>query len=231
MSETIAASPDGRYRLRLVQDNDAPNPRRDFDHLANVITPKGQNFIDVDADGGPLQYAWDYYSDGWSDDSLAVARFTRHARLHHGVTVVEDRPNGSAWSLWYVMPDKAAESTATPEEIIQSEQAEYQSWAEGDVYGYVIEKAVTWVPKEGHGPEEDEDIPAELETWEHVDSCWGYYGYDSAKESAEQEFADYLADTTPRRIDTAASVLDGLRTPTVSNDAGDPPATVEKTEE
>jgi hypothetical protein len=190
MSETIATTDDQRYRLRLVQDTDAVNPRTDFDHLAHVITPKGQNYIDVDADGGPLQEVWNHYSANHDDDD-AVLLLTRYAHLHHGVRIIEDRPHDGAWSLWYVMPGKAAESTATPEAIIESEITEYRTWAEGEVYGYVIDKAVTWVPKEGHGPEDDEDIPAERETWEEVDSCWGFIGYDYAKQAAKEAFATY----------------------------------------
>ena len=181
--DVIATSTDGTLRLRLMQDPDPVNPRRDYDHLANVITPAGQNYIDVDTDGGPLQSAWDHFS----GRDNAVELLTRYAR-YHGVTVVEDRPHDGAWSLWYVMPDKAAESTATPEELIRSEINEYRSWVGGDVWAYVIQRAVAWKRVDGTGDE--------LTTWEIVDSCGGFYGHAYAKKAAEEEFAGYTNEST-----------------------------------
>lgn len=176
----------GRYRVRLEVQQDAQNynPRHNDDNLANVITLKGQRYIDVDENGGPLEEGWKRIEDTYVD---AVPIFTRWARIFHGATVVEHRPYEGAWSLWYVMPDKAAETTWTPEKIIEAEIREYQAWAEGDVWGYVIEKSLTWIPKDGE-VEDGDDLPDELTTWEHVDSCWGFVGREYAEDAARREF-------------------------------------------
>lgn len=51
-------------------------------------------------------------------------------------------------------------------ELAKSEAQEWASWAEGDVHGYIVRNAVT-----------DEEI----------ESCWGYIGFDWAKQAAREE--------------------------------------------
>jgi hypothetical protein len=176
----------GKFRVRLEVDTDPQNPRQEFDHLANVITLKGQRYIDVDKNGGPLQYGWDYFA----DRENGVDLFIRWARMVHGVVAIEDNPIEGARSIWYLMPDKAAESTWEPQKVIESEIREYRSWAEGEVYGYIIERSVTWVPKD------EPEGEVEMSTWEEVDegSCWGFIGYDYAKEAALEAFEPYKAE-------------------------------------
>lgn len=180
----------GRYRVRLAvqQDSQECNPRTNDDcNLANVITPKGQRYIDVDKDGGPLADGWERIEDRYVD---AVPVFTRWARIFHGATVVEDRPYDGAWSLWYVMPDKLAETTVPAEKVIEVEKGEYRKWAEGEVYGYIIEKDVTRIPRDAED-REDPDLDDETREWEHVDSCWGLIGWEYAEETAREAFAPY----------------------------------------
>lgn len=57
---------------------------------------------------------------------------------------------------------------------------EYRAWCEGDVYGYIIEREITWVGRE--------NIPDIMTTWEEVESCWGFYGWEQAEESAAEAF-------------------------------------------
>jgi hypothetical protein len=180
----------GRYRVRLEiqQDSESANPRTDQDcNLTNVITPKGQRYIDVDENGGPLADGWERIEDRYVD---AVPVFTRWARLFHGATVIEDRPHDGAWSLWYLMPDKAAETPWEPKRVIELEIDQYRKWAEGEVYGFIIEKDVTRIPRDAED-REDPDLDDETREWEHVDSCWGHIGREDAEEAAREAFAPY----------------------------------------
>lgn len=183
----------GRYRVRLEieQDSYGYNPRTwDDTPLANVITPRGQQYIDIDEDGGPLQYGWDHFSQFENGSEL----FVRWAKIFHGATVIEDRPHDGAWAFWYLMPDKAAETTWSPEKLINFEIQRYRDWAQGEVYSYVIERSVRWVPEEGQEFDDDEPTPEPMITWETADSCSGFIGYDEAKEAALEAFADYKED-------------------------------------
>lgn len=177
----------GKYRVRLEvqQDQQDSNPRTNQDcNLANVITPTQQRYIDIDENGGPLQEGWDYFSVRPDSEKL----FARWALMAHGVTVVVHNPHDGAWGLWYVMPDKMAEvgEGVTPEQIIEGEFREYQAWASGEVYGHVIEKRTHWTS------EDDQ----EMDTWEHVDSCWGYIGREYAEEAAREAFEGYASEVT-----------------------------------
>lgn len=188
----------GKYRVRLeIQRNSQDaNPRVDDDcNLANVITPKGQRYIDVDEDHGPLREGWERIQDVYLDKE-AVAVFTRWARIFHGATVVEHRPHDGAWALWYVMPDKLAETALSAEALIQAEVEQYRMWAEGEVYGHIIEKNVTRIPRDAED-RDDPEVDAETSEWEHVDSCWGYIGREYAEEAAREAFAGY-AEEAPK---------------------------------
>lgn len=50
-----------------------------------------------------------------------------------------------------------------------------QRWARGDVYGFVLEKAVKWHTHRTCLSEEREPEDYDETEWENVDSCWGYY--------------------------------------------------------
>ena len=56
------------------------------------------------------------------------------------------------------------------ERDLKGQIAELDQWLNGDIWGYVIEDAAG----------------------EHVDSCWGFYGIDYAKEEAARALADAL---------------------------------------
>jgi hypothetical protein len=60
---------------------------------------------------------------------------------------------------------------------------EYRAYLNGDVYGYIIEKRVTWVKKD--------EPEVEREEWEETDSCWGFYGdADYAVEAAKDNLPE-----------------------------------------
>jgi hypothetical protein len=169
----------GRYRLRLSMDTEPANPRRDYDHISRVITVENEKYADIDENGGPLQYGWDYFSDHENGDDL----FIRWARMAHGAVVVQDSPHDGARSFWYLMPDGLKEVT-DPLEFLAAEIREYRAWAEGDVWGHIIEKSVRWQRCE---TAEDESMI----TWEEVESCWGYIGREYAEREARESFVPY----------------------------------------
>ncbi|MFJ7202127.1 hypothetical protein ACIQWR_01130 [Streptomyces sp. NPDC098789] len=183
MHETIATTDDGRFRVRLVPDGDARNPRDDFDHLAHVITIDTHlgYYNTIDEDGGPFAHAWDRVSwNRWK----GVETFTRWARIFHGAIVIESRPALGPVSLWYLMREDAEDLGMLPEAYLDAERAEYQAWAEGDVYGYIVEEAVDWLRADDQG--------TTMSTWEAIDTCWGHYGFDWAVTAAKQALALHI---------------------------------------
>ncbi|OII68301.1 hypothetical protein [Streptomyces sp. CC77] len=186
MTNVIATSTDGRFRVRLVHDECATNPREDFDHLAHVITIDTHlgYYAPVDKDGGPLAEAWDRVSwNRWQ----GVEIFTRWARIFHNAIVIESRPERGPVSLWYLLREDAEDLGMLPEAYLDAERAEYEAWAEGDVYGYIVEEAVDWLRA---------DADEAMTTWEEVDSCWGHYGYDWAADAARAALRTHTSKPT-----------------------------------
>jgi hypothetical protein len=65
---------------------------------------------------------------------------------------------------------------------------EMQAWRDGEVYGWILEERVTWAQVDP--PVVGENV--EMETWEHLDSCWGYYGRAWAEQSAREALESFV---------------------------------------
>jgi hypothetical protein len=96
--------------------------------------------------------------------------------------VVHHRPYEGPESVWYILPD-AQKETTDPEKCLRSEIEEYQAWAEGDVYFYVVEKAVGWKREDGE--------PGDMTTWQEEESCGSLIGHDWAVQAAKDALALY----------------------------------------
>lgn len=186
----IETSDDGRYRVRLVIEEGPENPRRFYDHITHVITPTQSHYIDVDEDGGPLQYGWDHFRTRAEGEAM----FVRWARIFHGAVVVKHHPTYGARSLWYLMPEGLAEIGIPAEQYIGADIKEYQAWAEGEVYRYVIEECVEW--KRRDGKEGELTTYNEVDDFDEVDASGPWYGYEDAEKYAREAFADYLTDAS-----------------------------------
>jgi hypothetical protein len=112
--------------------------------------------------------------------------FEKYLRAYLGVTKVETWRSGS---YWYVTYDPAAwrEELGAPEGSIGLE--EYRAWCEGETYCWQVQKQVTWSAANYDYLEYPDRV-----TWEPVDSCGGYYGYEYAAEEAREAFKDALTE-------------------------------------
>lgn len=112
--------------------------------------------------------------------------FERYARIFHGVTKVETWHSGEAWYLacdpadWRELMGLTDEYLVAHPDVVTTDMTEWRAYCEGDVWGYVLEERAHWV-REGTDEERN--------TWEQVDSCFGFYGYDYALESAREAMA------------------------------------------
>lgn len=201
-SETLETK--GDYRVRLVADecpdepyDDGQSPLMRLDH-----TSYGWIAEHIMATGRPLD------NDGFVENAAMCwgtdfRLLEKYLRAFHGATKVETWHSGS---YWYITYDSAAwrEHVGAPEG--SADMSEYRAWCEGDVWGWVVEKRVTWTTGDDYD---------DRESWEHVDSCWGYYGSGGAngeylKTCAREALADAAkAEDDPAADDPAASYQDG----------------------
>lgn len=183
----IETSKDKRYRVRLVADEGAANPREDCEQIVYAATLPHSHYIDV-AEPGPLADGWERIK-GHPD---AVDIFERWARIFHGAVTLYDTPHDGPSAVWYIMPAGIAE-VPDPRATLEASRDEYRAWASGEVYGYIIEEAVDWRRVDG---KDDNGMT----TWQEVDddgSCWGLIGYQYAEEEARREFAAFLKGKGP----------------------------------
>ena len=127
----------------------------------------------------------------WGDDDDL---FERYLRAFHGTTQVVwwDHPDGGDpryvtfdTAVWRDEMGLTAEHLAKNPDIKVASMGEWRSYVEGDVWGYVVEKCVTWKPVD---VDADEDVS--MQTWEQVKdySLWGLYGREYAEEAAREAF-------------------------------------------
>lgn len=170
-------SDDVKLTVRIERDDQPENPRREQTNLGEFrLWHRQYNFGDegTECPDDPSEFQ------EWAEEEGAVW-LPVYMYSHSGVTI-----NTTGFSCpWdsgqigfiyatpahlrecYMVTELTDEHRAMAERDLKGQVAELDQWLRGDVWGYVIE---------------DED-------GEHVDSCWGFYGIEYAK----QEAADALA--------------------------------------
>ena len=95
--------------------------------------------------------------------------------------------------LWAVLRD-----------ILKCEFDAIRAWAEGDVYGFVRERRV---PEAGCCPTCERDS-----TWEHLDSCWGFYDTDNDMSSVYS----VMSENWDQDSDDMKAIMQMMRVPVKS---------------
>ncbi len=207
MSYEIVVDETETHRVKLVLDDDSSdmNPRTNFDGIVTgVVTIPTSRYAEIQDPTGTLDDAWyrlvgarPYYEGRYAPRD-AVAIFERYVRLLGGVSEY-DSPHDGPPAIWYVLPEYMESVGFRPEDIteekmreaLEGERKEYRAWAEGDVWGIVVERKVTW-QRVG-----SDDGPfagirrAHMDTWEEVESVWGYIGQEYAEEEARAQALYY----------------------------------------
>jgi hypothetical protein len=184
--DVIASTNDGRVRVRLVLDDHPFNPRADYDNLGHAITLGPSWQAPIDQDAGPLASGWARIA----DRENAVELFTRWARTFYDAIVIESASRVGPAALWYLLGEDARDLPPAPEAYLDAERQEYEAWAEGEVYAWVIEKRVTWTT-------DDDEVDQPRHGWEAIDSCGGHYGHDWATHAAHEALDLYLKARQP----------------------------------
>ena len=202
VAETTAT--DGTpFRVILEPDIDRTdlNPRDDYSN-AGVIHVLDQRRYDVpqESDVPGIDAAIEEH------DFRAVARWLR---IFHGATAVlplYSSYSGNEWNIAAGDLDDAPEAgdyigvtydTAqtrkdtgfvSPVQMAAAMAADvqtYRSWAEGDVWGHIVQRA-------------DLDADGEITGWDAADdmgsSCWGFIGQQWAEEAAQEALDSVVAD-------------------------------------
>jgi hypothetical protein len=173
----------GRYRvvLRVDEHAEAPYDEGSSPILRVEYTSRGWRAELVDKTGG--------YAPEHIDAIVAAASrfggdtdlFERYLRMFHGTRdIVWYQSREGASYVTFDTPDWRAHLGIADDAADVVSLEEWRAYVEGDVYGWVVEERATW-----HRDGSDDTH----ETWEHVESCWGFYGREYAEEAAREAFA------------------------------------------
>jgi hypothetical protein len=160
--EILETSENGRFRVKLVLDEYPDEPYDDGQSplMRLDYTSSGWRAEHIMATGRPLD-ADSYVEEAvarWGSDFRLLEKYLR---AYFGVTKIETWHSGSYWYITYD-PASWREHVGAPEGSV--DMSEYRAWCEGDVWGYVVEKRVTW-----HASDPDY---ADEDRWEATDdSC------------------------------------------------------------
>lgn len=195
--DILETSEDGQFRVKLVADEDAEEPydegqsplirldyRGGYWHAEHIMVsgsrPTGN---DTRIEEAATRFG----------SSRSQELFEKYLRAYHGASQIEwwssqdyvyVTYDTAEWRAWAGFED----GDLPPAGAINLN--EYRAWCEGDVWGWVIEKRVHW-----NATTDDPDFEdRESDVWEREDDCWGYYGYDYAKETALEELASHVAE-------------------------------------
>jgi hypothetical protein len=182
-------------RLGVEVDEDAVNPRTEGDvWLTGFVKVGGRGdsrLIDVE----PV-HSWPELDDAIERLLNIEEEVPRWAAIFHGMHVEYDAQHGG---FWFVDPAALAENWPTGEypdgktkaewerELIAREQETYRQWADGEVYGVILQRQETWCRLLDDGTADRLDTRDE---WADVESIWGCYLDDGY--TAQQVADDYF---------------------------------------
>lgn len=177
---------DDDTRVAVYPDPDAENPRSWQEGISVHALHRRHRYIPPDAGTDSHGAALDRILDGASTSHVedAIALHFQRANLPHRITASE-----AGEFVWYLEPETVAENLAlaplwSPLDLLDAAIAEYEQWANGEVYTVTLEKRVGWTRAD--------DPEISRETWEVADMISGCFldgGY-TALDVAAEHFSD-----------------------------------------
>jgi hypothetical protein len=183
------------YRVRLQQDTDVQEPYNDGAAPTLKVDYKGYGCYEAEAfnkQAEPYLEAFRRLCGNYATISgPPIENFERYLRIFHGSVKFQEHNVGRTDVYGFIAFDTTAwrEEVGAPLESVKQEDLleEVKAWAEGDVYGYVVEKELSYEKK--YFDSDGEDAGEESDTeWVEVEdgSCWGFYGRDWAEQAAKE---------------------------------------------
>lgn len=209
--ETIYTD-DKQRRARIVYDDDGSScDPRENDPRVEIVTPR--HSMNEHTDGAHFESQ----HDALYERGLGGA-FGRYLKIFHNIeaypvykyehsaVAYRTQDFGDRWDSgmigWaYIDPDAETWEGMEPKEIIKSHLEVYTQWCNGEVYGYIVEKLLTYTTTYSDGTtvsgeewvEEEEVGYVKSRTHSGYDtitmgnSCWGFIGLEWAIQAAKTE--------------------------------------------
>ena len=170
-------------RVRIIREQDPMDPR-DWTNLGTLVCwHKNYELGDEQPSATPEEYR----------DALpkGTTVFPLYLYDHSGISLsmTLTYPYIDAWDAgqvgFVVVTPERQKEVGTPDNLVsgclEGELATYNQYLAGDVWGYLVE-----VRKHCDACGHDE--------WEHVDSCWGFFGSDPLENGIGESIGEYVTD-------------------------------------
>lgn len=162
--------------VKVIQDEDAQNPRQEFDNLGTMVLFHGRYKMGDLGHGYSMGDfgSWSELKEGIVDRSGPLAAILPVYMLDHSGLAISTSPFSCPWDsgqigFIFVTVEKMEEEkldVSQAQTFLEGEVETYHQYLSGDVYGYKIET-----------PQGEE-----------LDSCWGFYGTESVEEAVNDFF-------------------------------------------
>ena len=152
------------YLVKIEQDEDAEGPRETQDEHAFIVTTRNRYF-QVD---GPDGETADTIGDNREEWEKTHYVYKLNALIHSGVhlsitsTLKEYYMGFDSGQIGFLLVTRDASEIPSPDKYAEGMVETWNQYLSGDVWGFIIE--------DGEGND--------------IDSCWGFYGFETAKEEA-----------------------------------------------
>lgn len=187
--DTITADEAGTTRVVIVTDTDAHAPDGDFFGSVyrlegSSVDTMGQRYRATEDHADEIRDAWGHFGD--------LELVGRYLKMFHDIVGFDWIDLGGRTFINVVTPADLETWGYADLETYRRDTGracatygnlvEWEAWAEGEVYGYMVQRVVTWTP--------DTDQLEPRDEWEDTDdACFGFYGYDYAEEMAREALA------------------------------------------
>lgn len=191
-----------KYRLRIEQD-DSPMSPREWDNLGTVAAyHRRYNLSDegapVDVEGAQyIEHSDRYFSLPvylYDHSGIAISTSSFVGRAHHaewdsgklGIIYVSKDDVRKEYNVKRITK-KIEESVLR---VLNGEIETYNQYLMGDIWGFVVEKEEIYTADDGDT----------ITEWEHVDSCWGFYGEEEAQSEGQAILKSYQEDEESSKV-------------------------------
>lgn len=194
----------GEFRVRLELDTDAAKPEDAGQcPILQVIVKQYEGYAatEFNEQAAGFAYPFDRFitAFGAVSQHKAIRVFERYLRVFRGTKSFATYHLGYSREYGYIAFDTKAwleeigvtDENPDIEPVDRAEPCldEIKAWAEGDVWGWIVERKVRWQRLGSDGEPVFLTEPNTMETWEEVSSCWGFYGRDYAESAAKEALA------------------------------------------
>lgn len=152
------------YKVTIEQDSDPMSPAENQDRHAFIATTRNRYFEVTGPDGETADTIGDNLEEWEKTHHVYKLNALIHSGVHLSITsdLKQFYMGFDSGQIGFLLVTRDTSERPNPDKYAESLVEEWNQYLSGDVWGYTIEDG-------------EENL---------IDSCWGFYGFDYAKQEA-----------------------------------------------